>query len=155
VFLTHESELRLVGLSACLLRNSLYCSSLSRFPPLHSLCVPAVFTCTPHSFLATKGSSAFLWHSFGIYTWSGSFLRPWLGRCGAQLKGDNVERCPGRECMFSEFMSGPAALGPSSPVLTSCRSPWFLRISLCVCGLVVRVPGCRTEMYCVSCEVRT
>jgi hypothetical protein len=21
-------------------------------------------------------------------------------------------------------------------------------------GLVVRVPGCRTEMYCVSCEVR-
>jgi hypothetical protein len=24
-----------------------------------------------------------------------------------------------------------------------------------LCGLVVRVPGCRTEMYCVSCEVRT
>jgi hypothetical protein len=24
-----------------------------------------------------------------------------------------------------------------------------------ICGLVVRVPGCRTEMYCVSCEVRT
>jgi hypothetical protein len=23
------------------------------------------------------------------------------------------------------------------------------------CGLVVRVPGYRTEMYCVSCEVRT
>jgi hypothetical protein len=23
------------------------------------------------------------------------------------------------------------------------------------CGLVVRVRGCRTEMYCVSCEVRT
>jgi hypothetical protein len=22
-------------------------------------------------------------------------------------------------------------------------------------GLVVRVPGCRTEMYCASCEVRT
>jgi hypothetical protein len=22
-------------------------------------------------------------------------------------------------------------------------------------GLVVRVPGCRTEMHCVSCEVRT
>jgi hypothetical protein len=24
-----------------------------------------------------------------------------------------------------------------------------------LCGLVVRVPDCRTEMYCVSCEVRT
>jgi hypothetical protein len=24
-----------------------------------------------------------------------------------------------------------------------------------LCGLVVRVPGCRTEMNCVSCEVRT
>jgi hypothetical protein len=24
-----------------------------------------------------------------------------------------------------------------------------------LCGIVIRVPGCRTEMYCVSCEVRT
>jgi hypothetical protein len=24
-----------------------------------------------------------------------------------------------------------------------------------LCGLVVRVPGSRTEMYCVSCEART
>jgi hypothetical protein len=24
-----------------------------------------------------------------------------------------------------------------------------------LCGLTVRVPGYRTEMYCVSCEVRT
>jgi hypothetical protein len=24
-----------------------------------------------------------------------------------------------------------------------------------ICGLVVRVPGYRTEMYCASCEVRT
>jgi hypothetical protein len=24
-----------------------------------------------------------------------------------------------------------------------------------LCGLVVRVPGYRTEVYCVSCEVRT
>jgi hypothetical protein len=24
-----------------------------------------------------------------------------------------------------------------------------------LCDLVVRVPGCRTEMHCVSCEVRT
>jgi hypothetical protein len=24
-----------------------------------------------------------------------------------------------------------------------------------LCGLVVRVPGCRTEMYCASCDVRT
>jgi hypothetical protein len=24
-----------------------------------------------------------------------------------------------------------------------------------LCGLVVKVPGCRTEMYCASCEVRT
>jgi hypothetical protein len=24
-----------------------------------------------------------------------------------------------------------------------------------LCGLVVRAPGCRTEMYCASCEVRT
>jgi hypothetical protein len=26
---------------------------------------------------------------------------------------------------------------------------------LCLCGLVVRVPGYRSEMYCVSYEVRT
>jgi hypothetical protein len=25
----------------------------------------------------------------------------------------------------------------------------------CLCGLVVRVPGYTTEMYCVSCELRT
>jgi hypothetical protein len=25
----------------------------------------------------------------------------------------------------------------------------------CLCGLVVRVPGYTTEMYCASCEVRT
>jgi hypothetical protein len=25
----------------------------------------------------------------------------------------------------------------------------------CLCGLVIGVPGYRTEMYCVSCEVRT
>jgi hypothetical protein len=34
----------------------------------------------------------------------------------------------------------------------------FLSLSLSVdrlCGLVVRVPGYRTEMYCASCEVRT
>jgi hypothetical protein len=24
-----------------------------------------------------------------------------------------------------------------------------------LCGLVARIPGYRTEMYCVSCEVRT
>jgi hypothetical protein len=24
-----------------------------------------------------------------------------------------------------------------------------------LCGLIVGVPGCRTEMYCVSCDVRT
>jgi hypothetical protein len=24
-----------------------------------------------------------------------------------------------------------------------------------LCGLVVRVPGCRKKMYCASCEVRT
>jgi hypothetical protein len=24
-----------------------------------------------------------------------------------------------------------------------------------ICDLVIRVPGCRTEMYCASCEVRT
>jgi hypothetical protein len=33
--------------------------------------------------------------------------------------------------------------------------PTRVKSSCIVCGLVVRVPGCRTEMYCVSCEVRT
>jgi hypothetical protein len=28
-------------------------------------------------------------------------------------------------------------------------------MSVCLCGLVVRVPGYRAEMYCDSCEVRT
>jgi hypothetical protein len=32
---------------------------------------------------------------------------------------------------------------------TACNVPDRL------CGLVVRIPGCRTEMYCASCEVRT
>jgi hypothetical protein len=31
----------------------------------------------------------------------------------------------------------------------------FCVVSDRLCGLVVRVPGYRTEMYCVSCEVRT
>jgi hypothetical protein len=31
----------------------------------------------------------------------------------------------------------------------------YIRISDRLCGLVVRVPGSRTEMYCASCEVRT
>jgi hypothetical protein len=30
-----------------------------------------------------------------------------------------------------------------------------LRLSPCLCSLLVRVPGYRTELYCVSCEVRT
>jgi hypothetical protein len=35
---------------------------------------------------------------------------------------------------------------------------YFSLLSLppdCLCGLVVRDPGHRTEMYCVSCEVQT
>jgi hypothetical protein len=31
----------------------------------------------------------------------------------------------------------------------------YVRFSDRLCGLVVRVPGYTTEMYCVSCEVRT
>jgi hypothetical protein len=33
----------------------------------------------------------------------------------------------------------------------------ILRNTICdrLCGLVIRVPGYRAEMYCVSCEVRT
>jgi hypothetical protein len=31
---------------------------------------------------------------------------------------------------------------------------YWLEVDL-VCGLVVRVPGYRTEIYCASCEVRT
>jgi hypothetical protein len=30
-----------------------------------------------------------------------------------------------------------------------------IRIKNSLCRLVIRVPGCRTEMYCASCEVRT
>jgi hypothetical protein len=72
-----------------------------------------------------------------------------------------------------------SALGCQS---VSLRCPFFSALSLCwaiclslksrnivvlteinlsvdvtdsLCGLVVRVPGCTTEMYCVSCEVRT
>jgi hypothetical protein len=32
---------------------------------------------------------------------------------------------------------------------------WFVVYLDCLCGLVVRVPGHITEIYCVSCEVRT
>jgi hypothetical protein len=28
-------------------------------------------------------------------------------------------------------------------------------VVVCLCGLVVRVPGYTTEMYCASCEVQT
>jgi hypothetical protein len=31
----------------------------------------------------------------------------------------------------------------------------FTHVLRCRCGLVVRVPGYRTEMYCVSCEIET
>jgi hypothetical protein len=31
----------------------------------------------------------------------------------------------------------------------------FSHFTRALCGLVVRVPGCRTEMYCASCEVWT
>jgi hypothetical protein len=44
-----------------------------------------------------------------------------------------------------------------------CRRPFALMYKISkllvnldrLCGLVVRVPGCTMEMYCVSCEVRT
>jgi hypothetical protein len=43
-------------------------------------------------------------------------------------------------------------------VCSSCLTQWPSGLRhqlLCLCGLVVRVPGYTTEMYCVSCEVRT
>jgi hypothetical protein len=48
--------------------------------------------------------------------------------------------------------------------LSICKCVWCVCVGLHskyisiydrLCGLVVRVPGYRTEMYCVSCEVRT
>jgi hypothetical protein len=39
------------------------------------------------------------------------------------------------------------------PMYATFQSPSFDDDRLC--GLVVKVPGYRTEMYCVSCEVRT
>jgi hypothetical protein len=35
------------------------------------------------------------------------------------------------------------------------KSLHWRRTSMTVCGLVVRDPGCITEMYCASCEVWT
>jgi hypothetical protein len=35
----------------------------------------------------------------------------------------------------------------------NCDSKWFSVDR--ICGVAVRVPGCRTEMYCDACEVQT
>jgi hypothetical protein len=39
--------------------------------------------------------------------------------------------------------------------LINCKSKLAAGFVDRLCGPVVRVPGCRTDMYCVSCEVRT
>jgi hypothetical protein len=50
-------------------------------------------------------------------------------------------------------------LGPSLRSIYYLSNSFLNSINLCsldpICGLVVRVPGYTTEMYCVSCEVRT
>jgi hypothetical protein len=42
-------------------------------------------------------------------------------------------------------------------VLFCMKCVFLCEVSYCdlLCGLVVRIPDCRTEKYCVSCEVRT
>jgi hypothetical protein len=45
--------------------------------------------------------------------------------------------------------------GGSNAMIPSNTNIYIIYIKDRVCGLVVRVPGYRTEMYCASCEVRT
>jgi hypothetical protein len=48
-----------------------------------------------------------------------------------------------------------AAFLSSLILYIACKYPWMWDRSDRLCGLVVRVPGYTTEMYCVSCEIRT
>jgi hypothetical protein len=65
------------------------------------------------------------------------------------------------QLLFSVSLSSPHALqAPHSTILyvylitlQIFDAPYYVVDRLC--GLVVRVPGYTTEMYCASCEVRT
>jgi hypothetical protein len=51
------------------------------------------------------------------------------------------------------FLGKYAAASPMSAIVKF--STKKLKVNVDLCGVVVRVPDYRTEMYCVSCEVRT
>jgi hypothetical protein len=63
---------------------------------------------------------------------------------------------PNKSVWKQDVIEKPPEIGTSS---VDCKGPVsktsFELEKDHLCGLVVRVPGYRMEMYCVSCEVRT
>jgi hypothetical protein len=59
--------------------------------------------------------------------------------------------------LTDDFRGLPEALKLTSAVYLAMTLSFQkkLKLFMCFCGLVVRVPGCTTEMYCASCEVQT
>jgi hypothetical protein len=55
------------------------------------------------------------------------------------------------DCGKTEMQAGGQISRLSCPGFNRAKVIYVDRL----CGLVVRAPGYRTEMYCVSCEVRT
>jgi hypothetical protein len=74
-------------------------------------------------------------------------------------------RCNCPASVLSWYMMSAACMGPlarpwdpkvqGSAVWTHCTEQQSYVVDTKLCGLVVRVPGYTTEMYCPSCEVRT
>jgi hypothetical protein len=70
---------------------------------------------------------------------------------GVWIIGVNTFRPFTSLCIFSRIICDQQKRSISTTFIS-------IDITLCwdrLCGLVVRVPGYRMEMYCVSCEVRT
>jgi hypothetical protein len=90
-------------------------------------------------------------------------MAPWLPVRLALGSHFTVSVVPGRvNCCLSspaqsDLLPDPTELIIMSFCLTALRVIQLLLSLSCLrlCGLVVRVPGYTTEMYCVCCEVRT
>jgi hypothetical protein len=87
-------------------------------------------------------------------------MRMMTGRGDIQLKMGRVQSLVEVKISVGEFriLIMRACFGTPKII----RAPWSAEINWHrmrwedrLCGLVVRVPGYRSEIYCVSCEVRT
>jgi hypothetical protein len=78
------------------------------------------------------------------------YKRPSMCFANARVPKSNRNTC---HHSFNQFFI--TILQHPFPLPRSGFLVYFFRLRDRLCGLVVRVPGDRTQMYCVSCEVRT